>query len=244
MAVTVLDTAQGIGDNNNNPIAPSAGTDRYWLIAVQKEGAWVNIPSSIEVDGTTQSTLSLIASNQSATMKVALYGVNDAGRGTGVSTGNTTITYNADGDTPASAACVVSAIVLQGVNQTTPFTNTNNVGFSTDSSDSTEDCPFTLDEIVDALGIGFVSCSKTGTTWGLTDNSYAKNGSGQWVQGSNTSGNCAVKAISSQSLGQLTTLTSGLTGDKTGTIGIMLLPAGGAPPATGIEIFRRRLEGY
>jgi len=228
MSVSILNTAKGIGDNNTNNQVPSAGIgERYWVKVVAKEGAWANIPTTLTVAGTTDTVFDLITSNQSAVMKVAMYGVKETGIGTGISTANGSITYNADGDTPGSAAIVVACVVADGVNQTTPFTNTNNVGFSSDSSDNTEDCPFTLDEILDGLGIAFVSCSKTNTTWTLTDNGYAKNGDGQWVQGSNTSGNCATKLITSQSLGQLTTLLSGLSPQKTGTIGIMLLPSGG-----------------
>lgn len=228
MPVSVLDSADGVGDNNTNPVAPSAGTNRYWLIAVQSEVVWATIPSTITVSGTTSTTLDLITSNQSATMRVALYGCNDAAIGTSPNTSNGSLTYNADGDTPASAAIVVTGIVLQGVDQTTPYTNTVEEGFDSDSTNSTQNCPFTLDEIVDGMGVAFVSCSKTGTTWTLTDNGYAANGSGQWTQGSNTSANCAVKAISSESLGASTTLTTGLTGDKTGTLAIMLLPTAAA----------------
>lgn len=228
MAVSILNSAVGVGRNDSNNQVPSAGIgERFWLKFVAKEGAWADIPTTLTVSGTTSTIFDLITSIQTATMKVAIYGVKEAGIGTGINTGNGSLSFNVDGDTPTNSAIVIGSIVADGVDQTTPFTETNDVGFSSDSSDSTEDCPFTLDEIVDAMGIAFVSCSKTGTTWTLTDNSYAKNGDGQWVQGSNTSANCAVKAITSQSLGQLTTLTSGLTGDKTGTIGIMLLPSGG-----------------
>jgi hypothetical protein len=229
MAVSVLDTATGIGDNNTNPRSVSAGTDRYWLIAVQHEVAWTTIPSTITVSGTTSTTLSLIATATGGTINSALYGCNDAAIGTSPSTSNGSLTYNADGDTPASSGIVVASIVAAGVDQTTPFTNTVDVGYSTDSTNSTQNCPFTLDEVADGLGVAFVACSKTGTTWTLTDNSYAKNGDGQWVQGTATSGNCATKLITGNSSGVTTTLTTGLTGDKTSTLGIMLLPSGGAP---------------
>lgn len=227
MAVTVLADASGVGDNNTNPLAPpTSGTgERYWLICVKTEGSGfgASVPSDITVSGTTPTTLGLITSINGATMDAALYGCLDADIGTNPSTANGSLTYNADGTTPGSTNVVVMGIVLDGVDQATPYTNVEDDGWSRDSTNSTQNCPFTLDEIIDGLGVAFVACSKTSTAWTLTDNGYAANGLGQWVQGTNTSGNCATKSITATALNQTTTFTSGSAGNKTSTMAIMLL---------------------
>ncbi len=227
MATSVLNAAVGIGDNNTNPVVPFAGTGgRVWLQFVTEEGGAFGtaFPSTAAVAGDTNTTFNLLASvsDPATTMSSALYYCLDADIGINPSTLNGSLTYNADGNTPNSSTTVVVSIVLDGASQTSPFTNVEDDGWSVDSTNSTENCPFTLDELVDAVGVGFVSCSKTGTTWTLTDNGYAASGSGQWAAGTNTSANCATKVISSQALNQLTTFTSGLAGDKVSTIGVMV----------------------
>lgn len=232
MAVTVLNTATGVQGSTNNPMTPSAGAgERYWIIAIMREGGWTTIPSAITVTGTTDSNFTQIGSISGPTFRCAFYGAKEADIGTSPNTGNGSITYD-DGTAIPGSSTVIGSIVCDGVDQTTPFTNTEDDGYSVDSTNNTQNCPFTLDEIEDALGVAFVSCSKTGTTWTLTDNGYAKNGDGQWVQSTNTSANCATKSITAQSLNVTTTLTSGLTGDKTGTLAVMLLPSAGGPDTT------------
>jgi len=223
MAVSVLVAGQGVGDNNTNPLTVIAGTDRYWLIAVQKEGVFDPVATAVHVSGDTVTNFTLITSiaGGTPTFDIALYGCLDADIGTNPSTSNGSLTYT--GTTPSSSAIVVTSILLEGVDQTTPFTDTNDVGHSVDHANSTEDCPFTLDEIIDAMGIAFVCCSGTGTTWDLTDNGYTAEAGGQWTNSTATAAHMATKAITSQSLGQLTTLTSGLPTFKTGTMGIMML---------------------
>ncbi len=234
MAVSVLVAANGLPDNNTPPVIPIAGTDRYWIIAVLRSGAWANIPSTITVAGTTDTTLDLIASNNTNKQRVALYGCLDSAIGDTPTNGNGDLSYNADGDTPASSNTILAGIVLEGVDQTTPYTDTTLVGWDVVSSAGAQTTfPFTLDEIVDAMGVAFVSDDSGTATFTLTDNGYAQNGSGPWSQGTNTRSDCAVKAITSESLGQLTTLTSSANDDK-GVASIMLLPvAAGTITGTG-----------
>lgn len=223
MAVSILVTGQGAGDNNTNPLTVVSGTDRYWLMAIQKEGVFDPAATAVHVSGDTTTNFTFITSitGGTPTMDIGLYGCKDADIGTNPSTSNGSLTYT--GSSPSSSAIVVTSILLEGVDQTTPFTDTDDVGHSVDHANSTEDCPFTLDEIIDGMGIAFLSCSNTGTTWDLTDNGYAAESGGQWTNSTATAAHIATKAITSQSLGQLTTLTSGLVGSKTGTMGIMML---------------------
>jgi len=233
VAVGVLVTASGVGDNNTPPVVPSAGTDRYWLIAVMKSGTWTNIPSTVIVAGTTSTTLNLIASNNANKQKSALYGCKDADFGTSPTSGNGDLTYNADGDTPSSTNIVVAGIVCDGVDQTTPFTDQINVGWDTDSTGPSTDFSFTLDEVDNGAGVAFCSDDNASAAYVLTDNSYAKQGDGPWTQSTNCSAECASKLITSTVSTVTTTLTAG--SDDKGTLAIMLLPTGGAASNTDVN---------
>jgi len=230
MPVTILDPAVGVGDNNTNPINPSAGTDRGYALAVFREGAWADVALTLTAAGDTDATLTRIATLQGPTFRIGLYLAIDADMGENLSTANGSLTYSSG--TPASSSIVVVGATVQGLHQTTPYTDTEDIGWSLDATNNTEDCPFTLDATVDALGLAFFACSKTNTTWTITDNGYAASGSGQWTNSTATAANAAAKEILTQVLAQLTTFTSGLSSDKTATAAIMLLPADSGPDVT------------
>ena len=172
MSVTLLNAPVGIGDNNSNPVAPSAGVDRYWRITVFIENQWATVPSTITVDGTVPTVLTLIDEFDGPTFHVATYGCKDADFGTDISVADGSLTYNVDGDSPPASNTVVIGEVFAGVDQTTPFVDTDGVGRSLTSANNTQNCISTVDEVNDGYGSIHVACSKTGTTWDLTDNGY------------------------------------------------------------------------
>ncbi len=225
MPVGILNAVTVVQDNNTNPVAPSAGTDRYWVIAVMVENDMATSSSTLTVSGDTDTTLNLIGYANAGTMRVAMWGCLDADFGTNPSTSNGSLSWS--GTMPGSGGLYTLGVIFDGVDQTTPFTNTEDDGWSVDSTNNTENCPFTLDEIIDGIGIAFACCSKvSGVTWTLAGGYSHVTGS-PWPKGSSTYYMAATKTITSTSLNQTHTFTTDLTGDKTGTAALMMLPAGG-----------------
>ena len=220
MAVAILDALGSVEDNNTCPVVPSAGSDRYWIIGATRDGA-LTANATIVVSGTTDTTFDLIASVTAGTEDVAIYGCKDADFGTNPSTANGDLNTIATG----SAACRVFSVVFSGVDQTTPFTNTEDVGWSVDNSESGQECPFTLDEVADGYGVVAAGCSRTGadTDW-LLAGSYV-HGAASPYEDSAESSVYATKAITSTVSTVLTTFDSQAASQKVGVVAVMLLPA-------------------
>jgi len=231
MAVSILDAILSTPDNNTNQMVPSAGTDRYWVIACNREGA-VSGNATITVDGTVPTVFDLICWNGSAASgEVSIYGCKDADIGSGISTSNGSLETIAT----SSNDCRVYNMVFQGVDQTTPYTNIEDDGWSIFDDASGQNLLFTLDETVDAMGIAIGGTSANPTTW-ILDNGYTHEASSPYTGDINWETIITSKTISSESLGQLTTFDNGSSGVRLGLAAIMLLPAGGGGTNTDILI--------
>lgn len=225
MSVTVLNTAVGVSDNNTAPVVPSAGVDRYWRISlIYKNSAWASQPTQIQVAGDTTTTLDRINSFVGTSFVVLTFGCNDAAIGTNPSTANGDLT-NVDGAMPSTTNIIIVSEVLQGVDQTTPFTDTVDVGWDAANQISTEDCTFTLNEIAGAYSSVHVASSGTATTWNLAVNGYSPNGLGPWSNSTRLQAFVGGKAVATTSNGVTTTFTSGVPAEDTVTMAIMFLPA-------------------
>lgn len=223
MPVSILHAAQHAIDNNTNLISPIAGNGkRAMVVNFAREGEWTNKPSTITIAGTTNTVLSLIHQVNGTTMDGAMYIALEAAIGTNVSTGNGTITFNADGDAPVSSATLTTIIVFDDVSQTLPYTATNSIGRYIASSNFVETMPFTLDEIVG--GMGFV-CAMSNKVAGVAFNLDSYTESGTTVV--NSSSNTAIagtKLITVEAITAVNNVSTTLNNEKIVVSAIMLLP--------------------
>ncbi|MCP4476898.1 MAG: hypothetical protein GY818_02260, partial [Planctomycetaceae bacterium] len=216
----ILDFVAGLGSSPG--ITPSEGSNRLYIVCDIAETNANSTMTAVTIGG---QAATIIHQFSSATMNFYCYYINEsqiqAMSGTGiVRTGGS-----------LSASFITTGVVLKFVDQTTPFVNVVDQGFSGTAINNTGTIPYTLDEIVDGLGILFGGNSKTTGTWSY-ENGYSEYQLN--TDGSNMAAIFATKDSDAVAAGVASNLVNSLPGDKTCAMAIMVQPGddNASPPPT------------
>lgn len=216
MTVTALGTLQN--DLTGGDISsPPAGSNRFLIVSDIYETNGTDTVSAVTVGG--QSPVAIIQ-KVDTTMDKFVYLFNEAQI---AAMSGTAIVRT--GISPGSS-WITSWQFFQDVDQNTPYTSTQEVGYDIDSQNSTGTQTYTLDEVENGLGVVIAGDSKTTGTWGF-NGGYSQLGSTIDDTGTACSAVWATKAVSANASAVSTNITNSLTGDKMCMFAIMLLPDGG-----------------
>lgn len=202
--------------NGANVGSPPAGANRILIVFDSEETNGAQTLSSVTVGG--QSPIAIFQKTDT-TMDGWYYVLKEAQiaamSGTAISRPSFT----------PGQTWITASQYFQDVDQTTPFTNTQEVGYDIDSANSTGTMTYTLDEVNGGLGVVFAADSKIDGVWGF-NGGYSQLGS-DMLDATVMEAVIATKSITSNASAVSTNITNSLTGDKMSVFAIMLLPVGG-----------------
>jgi len=223
MPVTILNPAVGTADSNSNPVAPSAGVDRYWRITyIYDSSSWASRPTQIQVSGDTNTTLDRIHSFTGTDFQILTFGCKDADIGTNPSIANGSLSALDGALPPNDNLTIVIGEVFAGVDQTTPFTDTINDGYDVSDRTNNADIPFTIDALNGALCSVVVVANETALTWALTANGYTAGSAAT----TNTAfeAHTATKSLTAAATDELTTFGTGSSTSENAVAAFVFLP--------------------
>lgn len=142
---------------------------------------------------------------------------------------STTMSYT--GASPGGSSGFLQAVVVENTDQTTPYVNTDQVGYDSYTQNSTDDATFTLDPVSKGLALAFVATSNGNISPDMNGNAGWSQQGSNVVNGSNNSGYIATKTYGDADEAPVsTTLKTGVAGGKVAVSSLMI--NSGAPVAS------------
>ncbi len=235
-AVNVIG-AEGIGSPNVFPMFPipdktlGAGARILWINSMFETTGGAAI-TGMTVGGQAVTLVEPVRNDPSSTFSTLLGYILEADI---PNIADNSVSYT--GASPGGSSGFCQAVCVENTDNTTPYTNVEDVGFDGATVNTTQDATFTLDPTSKGLGLAFVGCSSAAITPAFGSSGYSQTGVNT-VNGSNNAGFMAIKTFGdTNEPAETVTLQTGVAGGKTAVSAVMINSGAPVPSDDQVDEF-------